>query len=198
MGLVLGLLSNLELQQLQLIQAYDVIEGTLSLPLSCNPPYPSSAYKSSLPPPCLEFRQLHLTWCQQSPSFLCPCLGTSSVHSRWSLAGAQSALVVKVMGKLNCCPLLESEQLSLGGSTHSEECLFVGIWERRRAVCTCVCMYVWWWWWWCGGSGGVRVLETIYRLGFSIKLTSPVQECSCLRQWAKWSCLKSKERSRSF
>lgn len=40
MGLVLGLLSNLESRQLQLIQAYDVIEGTLSLLLSCNPPLP--------------------------------------------------------------------------------------------------------------------------------------------------------------
>lgn len=62
-------------------------------------------------------------------------------------------------------------------------------------MCPCVSVCL------CGGGdggGAVRALETIYRPGFSIKLTSPVQECSGLRQWAKWSCLNSKERSRSF
>lgn len=52
MGLVLGLLFSLESQQLQLIQAYDVIQGTLSLTISCNSPYPSSAYQK-LPPTSL-------------------------------------------------------------------------------------------------------------------------------------------------
>lgn len=51
MGLVLGLLFSLESQQLQLIQAYDVIQGTLSLtilqltlPQLCLPEAPSHLF----------------------------------------------------------------------------------------------------------------------------------------------------------